>query len=81
MATGDKTPIRLENGQVMIHMSVRKDGRKPKLPIPCGQFAALVEEDGETEEEEEHPGDPCKTCGAKVGEECVTDCWSVRSGF
>ena len=58
IATGDRTPIKLENGQYMLHMYVRKDGRKPKLPIPCGQFAALVEDDGEPEEEEEHPGGP-----------------------
>ena len=51
--TGDRTPIKVENGQFMIHVYVRKDGRKPKLPILCGQFAALVEEDGEP--------DPCGT--------------------
>ena len=28
-ATGDRTPIRIENGQFMIHVYVRKDGRKP----------------------------------------------------
>ena len=83
-ATGVKTPIQLRNGEYMMDLYVRKDGKKPTF-INSGRFQALMEtleeEEEEEEEDKECPGLTCEVCGATGEEACAASCWSCRSGF
>ena len=82
-ATGLKTPIQLRNGEYMMDLYVRKDGKKPTF-INSGRFQALMEtlkEENEEEDEEECPGLVCEICGARDGEACAASCWSCNAGF
>ena len=82
-ATGIKMPIQLRNGEYMMDLYVRKDGKKPTIP-KTGRFQALmetVEEGNEKEENEGEEGTACEVCGAGEEEMCAATCWSCRSGF
>ena len=57
IGTNGKVPIKLENGNYMIHTFVRKDGKKPRNPLSSGQFAELIRE-----VDDEHDGEELE-CG------------------